>query len=50
MEDYAKTYFASLVCNHPDGKAQAVACAPLRISMLHVNIFRTVSVFSAFSA
>ena len=19
MEDYAKTYFASLVCNHPDG-------------------------------
>ena len=23
MEDYAKTYFASLVCSHPDGKAQA---------------------------
>ena len=23
MEDYAKTYFASLVCNHTDGKAQA---------------------------
>ena len=23
MEDFAKTYFASLVCSHPVGKAQA---------------------------
>ena len=23
MEDYAKTYFATLVCSRPDGKAQA---------------------------
>ena len=23
MKDFAKTYFASLVCSHPDGKAQA---------------------------
>ena len=50
IKDFAKTYIASLVCNHPDGKAQAVACAPLRISMLHVNIFRTVSALSALSA
>ena len=44
---FAKTYITSLVCNNPDGKAQAVACAHLRISILRVNIFRTVSAVSA---
>ena len=26
MEDFAKTYFASLVCNHPDGKHKQSVC------------------------
>ena len=27
MEDSAKTYFASLVCNHPDGNHKGSVCA-----------------------
>ena len=27
MEDSAKTYFASLVCNHPDGNHKRSVCA-----------------------
>ena len=37
MEDYAKTYFASLICNHSDSKHKQSACA-LRNS-IHIKFY-----------
>ena len=38
MEDNAKTYFATLVCSHPDGKAQAKC---VRLSVIKISCTRS---------
>ena len=46
MEDYEKTYFASLVCNRPDGKHKRSVCA-LRNS-IHIYLLSAWSLRIAF--